>query len=61
MTTIAKDKIHEIVNNQPEDSSYDEIIRELLFAKMIEAGLKDSENKNITSHEDVKNEIETWL
>ena len=60
MTTIAKERINKIFNKQPADSSCDEIMRELLFAKMIKKGLADVENGNVTSHEDMKNEIALW-
>ena len=37
----AKEQITQLVQQQPDDSSYDEIIRELAFHAMIERGLKD--------------------
>lgn len=60
MIAIAKEKIKEIVEKQPEDSSYDEIMKELIFAQMIERGLDDSENGRVTNHDDMKKEIESW-
>jgi len=39
----AKEQIAHIVQEQPEDSSYDEILRELALARMIERGLEDSQ------------------
>ncbi len=60
MTTITKERINKIVNKQPADSSYNEIMRELIFAKMIKKGLADSKNGNLTSHEDMKKEIALW-
>ena len=38
----AKEQITHIVQEQPEDSSYDEILRELALARMIERGLENS-------------------
>lgn len=38
----AKKKIAEIIEQQPDDSSYDEILRELAFVRMVERGLEDS-------------------
>ncbi len=35
----AKETMKEIIARQPEDSSYDEILRELAFARMIQRGL----------------------
>ena len=37
-----KEQMTKIIQEQPDDSSYDEILRELTFARMIERGLKDS-------------------
>jgi hypothetical protein len=45
----AKEQITELVQQQPDDSSYDEIIRELTFHLMIERGLDDSDNHRALS------------
>jgi hypothetical protein len=60
MATLVKERINKIVAKQPADSSYDEILRELVFARMIEQGLDDSKNNRTTKHEDLKKEIELW-
>lgn len=60
MKTIAKERINQIVNKQPEDSSYEEIVRELIFSKIIERGINDSDKQNIISHEKMKTEIMSW-
>jgi len=59
MPTV-KERIIAIVKEQPEDSSYDEILRELAFEKMIERGLKDSDSGRTHSNEAVKEKIEKW-
>ena len=56
-----KDRIVEIVNSQPEDSSYEEILRELAFARMIQRGLADSDAGRTISHEEMGNRITQWL
>ena len=56
----AKQKVLELVHDQPEDSSYDEILRELAFARMIERGLADVENGRTISHEEMKTRISSW-
>lgn len=53
----AKQKILEIVQDQPEDSSYDEILRELAFARMIERGLDDADNGRTIRHEEMTKRI----
>jgi predicted transcriptional regulator len=56
----AKQKMLQLVQDQPEDSSYDEILRELAFARMIERGLKDAENGRTIGHEEMKTRISSW-
>lgn len=56
----AKEKIKEIIQEQPDDSSYDEILRELAFARMIERGLEDSREYRTISNETMKHRIKTW-
>ncbi len=53
----AKQKMLQLVQDQPEDSSYDEIMRELAFARMIERGLEDAENGRTISHEEMQTRI----
>lgn len=49
-----------IIQEQPDDSSYDEILRELAFARMIERGLEDSQANRTISNDDMKHRIRTW-
>lgn len=56
----AKEQIVKIIQEQPDDSSYDEVLRELAFARMIERGLKDSEANKTISDEQMKRRIKTW-
>jgi len=57
----AKEQIVELVQQQPDDSPYDEIIRELAFHLMVARGLKDSDEERITSNEEMQARINTWL
>ena len=56
----AKEQMAKIVQEQPEDSSYDEILRELAFARMIERGLGDSQTGCTISDEEMRRRIRTW-
>lgn len=56
----AKEEITHIVQQQPDDSSYDEILRELAFARMIERGLDDSRDGQTISDEGMTRRIKTW-
>jgi hypothetical protein len=68
--TTAKERIVEIVQQQPDDSSYEEILRELAFARMIDRGLADSREGRTVSNGTTNpymakinwtNEAEKWL
>jgi hypothetical protein len=56
----AKEQMTKIVQDQPEDSSYDEILRELALARMIERGLEDSQAGCIISDAEMRHRISTW-
>lgn len=55
-----KDSAKKIIDDMPDDVSYDELIKELLFKRMIERGISDSHKNKITSDEDLGKEIEKW-
>lgn len=55
-----KERMLRTLEDQPEDSSYDELLRELAFARMIERGLADSEVGRTISHEEMGRRIATW-
>ena len=52
-----KERMTEVIQEQPEDSSYEEILKELAFSQMVERGLKDSENGNVISNDDMRSKI----
>ncbi len=56
---LAKEQMAKIIQEQPDDSSYDEILRELAFARMIERGLEDSQANRTISNEEMKHRIKT--
>lgn len=56
-----KDKMKEIIDNQPEDASYEEIIRELAFSRMIDQGLKDVHEERVISNKEMEQKIRSWL
>ncbi|MCL7489832.1 MAG: hypothetical protein M8357_16830 [Desulfobulbaceae bacterium] len=59
MQTV-KEKITEVVMAQPDDATYEEIMRELAFERMIERGLSDSRAGRIISDDDMAHRIRTW-
>ncbi len=58
--TTAKQQMLEIIDNQPEDSSYEELLRELAFERMVERGFEDSDQGRTISHEEIGRKISSW-
>jgi predicted transcriptional regulator len=58
--TTAKERIVEITEQQPDDSSYEEILRELAFDRMVDRGLEDSRAGRTISNEEIERRIRTW-
>ena len=56
----AKQTVVDIVQDMPEDSSYDEILEELMMNRMIERGLADVEAGRVISDEEMAKTIESW-
>ena len=59
-TGTAKTRILSIVEEQPDDSSYDEILHELALMRMIDRGIADADAGRVVSHEEVKRRIASW-
>ena len=55
-----KEAMIDIIGRQPDDSTYDEILRELAFARMVQRGLDDSDAGRTVSDDAVKRKIATW-
>jgi predicted transcriptional regulator len=55
-----KQRMISVLQQQPEDSTYEELLKELAFVKMVERGLKDVDSGRVTSNEEVKRRIESW-
>lgn len=56
----AKQTMLEIIGRQPDDSSYEEILRELAYARMVQRGLDDSNTGRTLSDDEVRGRIESW-
>ena len=55
-----KEQMTKIIQEQPDDSSYDKVLRELAFARMIERGLEDSHANRTISNKEMKHTIKMW-
>lgn len=59
METV-KEKMKEVIDLQPDDSSYEEILRELRFKRMVERGLNDSRKGRVISNDEIEKRIRSW-
>jgi predicted transcriptional regulator len=58
--STAKEELTHLIQGQPEDSSREEIVRELAFHVMVERGLADSDAKRAVSNEEMGRRIRSW-
>ncbi len=56
----AKQHLITVLQQQPDDSSYEELIKELAFVQMIDRGLKDVTSGRVVSNDDMRAEITSW-
>ncbi len=59
MSTV-KERMTEVIRSQPDDASYEEIMRELAFERMVEKGLEDSRKRRFISNEEMEHRIRSW-
>jgi predicted transcriptional regulator len=55
-----KVRMTEIIHEQPENATYEEIMRELAFERMVERGLADSRTGRVISNDEMARRIRTW-
>jgi len=60
LVSSVKAAMTNIIGRQPDDSSYDEILRELAFARMVHSGLQDSDAGRTVSDDEMKRKIDSW-
>lgn len=58
--SVVKERMTQVIQTQPEDSSYEEILRELAFGLMVERGLKDVRAGEVISNEEMQSRIKLW-
>jgi predicted transcriptional regulator len=58
--STAKEELEQLIAQQPDDSSYEELVRELAFSVMVRRGLKDSDAGHTISNEEMRHRIRTW-
>ncbi len=58
--STAKEDLKRLIESQPEDSSEEEIVRELAFHVMVQRGLADSAAGRTISNEEMSRRIRSW-
>jgi len=56
----AKEQIARLLEQQPDDSSFEEIVRELAFGVMVQRGLADSDKGRTIADEEMRRRIRQW-
>ena len=60
LMSTAKEELTRLIQDQPDDSSSEEIVRELAFHVMVERGLVDSDAKRVISNAEMARRIRSW-
>jgi hypothetical protein len=58
--STAKEELTRLIQGQPDDSSREEIVRELAFHVRVERGLADSDAKRTISNDEMAHRIRSW-
>ncbi len=58
--SAAKEELTRIIAEQPDDSTHEELVRELAFRLMVRRGLDDSDAGRTISNEEMRSRIRSW-
>ena len=58
--STAKEELKALLDAQPEDSSSEELVRELAFHLMVQRGLADSDSRRTISNAEMERRIRSW-
>jgi predicted transcriptional regulator len=56
----AKQELERLLAQQPDDSSYEELVRAMAFEIMVKRGLEDSDAGRTVSDKEIRRRIESW-
>jgi predicted transcriptional regulator len=56
----AKETMADIIARQPDDSTYEELLRQLAYDRMVQRGLEDSKAGRTVADNEVKRKIDAW-
>ena len=55
-----KEKVRAILEELPDDSTFDDVLHELAFARMIEEGIADADAGRVKGLDEVRRIVESW-
>jgi hypothetical protein len=55
-----KEQMKAVIEAQPDDATYDEILRELALGRMVDRGLADSREGRAISNEEMGERVRQW-
>ncbi len=58
---LTKEKIKKSIDTLPDNLTIDQVIDKMIMLDKIEQGLKDIEDGNLFSTEEVKDKLDKWL
>lgn len=58
---LTKDKVLETIGGFPDEFSIDELIERLIFLEKVERGIRQSENGDTISEEQLDQEMKKWF
>lgn len=58
--STAKEELARLIEQQSEDSSREEIVRELAFHVMVQRGITDSDAGRTSPSDEIQHRIRTW-
>ena len=56
-----KEKVHQLIENLPNEVDYDDIMKAIFVQQKIERGITQLDNGEYISHEEMKDRISKWL
>lgn len=58
--STAKELVREVLGTQPDDSTYQEIMRELAFDRMVARGLENVRTGQVIDNQEMQKRIRQW-
>lgn len=58
---MTKEKIHQAVDDLPNEFSVEDLLEKIIFLHKIEVGYQQSENGEVLSSEDARKKLAKWL